>query len=61
MSLATPSAEGTATFTVPENMRYLWVVVQGAPTKYFQCPWDEKEATDHQLPYQIKVEGTSMK
>ena len=61
MSLATPSAEGTATFTVPENLRYLWVVVQGAPTKYFQCPWDEKEATDHQLPYQIKVEGTSMK
>ncbi len=61
MSLATPSAEGTATFAVPENMRYLWVVVQGAPTKYFQCPWDEKEATDHQLPYQIKVEGTSIK
>lgn len=61
MNLATPSAEGTATFTVPENLRYLWVVVQGAPTKYFQCPWDEKEATDHQLPYQIKVEGTSMK
>ena len=61
MNLATPSAEGTATFIVPENLRYLWVVVQGAPTKYFQCPWDEKEATDHQLPYQIKVEGTSIK
>lgn len=61
MNLATPSAESTATFTVPENMRYLWVVVQGAPDKYFQCPWDDKESTDHQLPYQIKVEGTSIK
>lgn len=61
MNFATPSAEGTATFTVPDNMRYLWVVVQGAPDKYFQCPWDEKESTDHQLPYQIKVEGTSIK
>lgn len=61
MNLATPSSEGTATFTVPENMRYLWVVVQGAPDKYFQCPWDDKEGTDHQLPYQIKVEGTSIK
>lgn len=61
MNLATPSSEGTATFIVPENMRYLWVVVQGAPDKYFQCPWDDKEGTDHQLPYQIKVEGTSIK
>lgn len=61
MNLVTPDAEGTATFTVPENLRYLWVVVQGAPTKYFQCPWDEKEETDHQLPYQIKVEGTTVK
>ena len=60
MNLVTPSAEGTATFTVPENLRYLWVVVQGAPDQYFQCPWDEKEETDHQLPYQIKVEGTTV-
>lgn len=61
MNLATPDAEGTATFTVADKFRYLWVVVQGAPTKYFQSPWDEKEATDHQLPYQIKIEGTTIK
>lgn len=61
MNLATPDNEGTATFTVAEKFRYLWVVVQGAPTKYFQNPWDDKESTDHQLPYQIKIEGTTIK
>jgi hypothetical protein len=61
MNLATPDAEGTATFTIADKFRNLWVVVQGAPTKYFQCPWDDKEETDHQLPYQIKIEGTTTK
>ena len=61
MNLATPDAEGTTSFTVNEKLRYLWVVVQGAPTKYFQSPWDDKESTDHQLPYQIKIEGTTVK
>ena len=61
MNLASPDAEGTTTFTVNEKLRYLWVVVQGAPTKYFQSPWDDKESTDHQLPYQIKIEGTTVK
>ena len=61
MNLATPDNEGTATFTVADKFRYLWVVVQGAPTKYFQNPWDDKESTDHQLPYQIKIEGTTLK
>lgn len=43
-------------FTIPEKTTRLWVVVQGSPTKYFQNPWDDKEETDNQLPYQIKIE-----
>lgn len=61
MNLVTLDNEGTATFTLTDKLRYLWVVVQGAPIKYFQCPWDDKEGTDHQLPYQIKVEGAPIK
>ena len=50
-----------ASFTVPAGTTRLWVVVQGAPKEYRQCPWDEKESTDDQWPYQIKVGGTSIK
>ena len=53
--------EQEASYIVPVGTIRLWVVVQGAPTEYRQCPWDEKESTDDQWPYQIKVGGTSIK
>lgn len=59
--LSTTNTEATATFTVPEQTSRLFVVVQGAPGIYRQCPWDEKESTDDQLPYQFKIEGTTLK
>lgn len=30
--------EGTVDFTVPENTKFLWLVVMGAPTEYFPRP-----------------------
>lgn len=60
MNLASVGSQ-QASFTVPAGTSRLWVVVQGAPTEHRQCPWDEKELTDDQLPYQIKVEGTGIK
>ncbi|MDT3387039.1 MAG: DUF6055 domain-containing protein [Bacteroidota bacterium] len=59
--LSTTNAEVTATFTVPAETFRLFVVVQGTPNEYRQCPWDEKESTDDQLPYQFKIEGTTLK
>lgn len=59
--LETTGSESTATFTVPEQTSRLLVVVQGSPTTYRQCPWDENEATDDQLPYQFKIDGTTLK
>lgn len=56
MTIATTDADATATLTLPEKTRKAWVVVQGSPDQYFQCPWDDKETTDHQLPYKIKIE-----
>lgn len=51
----------SASFIVPSGTDRLWVVVQGAPMEYRQCPWDENASTDDQWPYQIKVSGTSLK
>ncbi|MBQ0020845.1 MAG: hypothetical protein KBT39_10065 [Bacteroidales bacterium] len=56
MTLATTAEDAVATYTIPANTTKVLIVVQGAPDKYFQCPWDDKEDTDNQLPYKIKIE-----
>ena len=53
-------ATGSATFEVPAGTEYLYLVVQGAPKTYHQCPWDEKEETDMQCPYRFKLDGTDL-
>ena len=53
---ADTTTDATATYTIPSGARKVFVVVQGSPKQYFQCPWDDKEETDHQLPYKIKIE-----
>lgn len=58
---AASTLSGTATFNVPEGTERLWAVVQGSPTEYRRCPWDDSEATDDQLPYQVKITGTTLK
>lgn len=50
------SQESELSFTVPSGVRRLLVVVQGSPMVYRQCPWDEKESTDDQLPYLYKID-----
>lgn len=54
------AARGSASFEIPANTDYLYLVVQGAPKSYHQCPWDEKEETDMQCPYRFKLEGTDL-
>lgn len=56
MSLATPGSIAEATYTIPSGARKVFLVVQGSPDHYYQCPWDEEEETDHQLPYKLKME-----
>ena len=53
-------AKGTAVYTVPAKTKMLYLVVQGAPKSYRQCPWDEKEETDMQCPYRFKIDGTDL-
>lgn len=55
------SLTGEVVFTVPENTLRLWLVVQGSPTVYRFSPWDDREATDDQLPYRLQLDGTSVK
>lgn len=52
---------GHAEFTVPTGAARLFLVVQGSPIAHRQCPWDDKEETDDQLPYRVKVDGTNLK
>jgi hypothetical protein len=52
--------KGSATYTVPAKTKMLYLVVQGAPKSYHQCPWDEKEETDMQCPYRFKIDGTDL-
>ena len=56
MYTADTSEDAVATYTIPSGARKVFVIVQGCPDQYFQCPWDDKEETDHQLPYKIKIE-----
>ena len=53
-------AKGTAVYTVPAKTKMLYLVVQGAPKSYRQCPWDDKEETDMQCPYRFKIDGTDL-
>ncbi|MBR2228994.1 MAG: DUF4859 domain-containing protein [Prevotella sp.] len=53
-------ANGEASYTVPSGTQNLYLIVQGAPKSYHQCPWDEKEETDMQCPYRFKISGTDL-
>lgn len=55
MTLATPGSVAELSYTIPSNASKVFIVVQGSPDRYYQCPWDDKEGTDNQLPYKIKV------
>jgi len=49
---------GVASFKVPKDTQYLWLVVSGAPTEHWmKGRGDDKE---EQWPYQIKLFGTSV-
>lgn len=52
-------SEGTATFTVPEDVQTMWFVVTGAPTQHWRHAWDDNESNDEQWPYQVKFNGTN--
>jgi hypothetical protein len=56
-------SEGTASFTVPTDTEYLWLVVMGAPTEHWPVvmQWGDKKdkKPDEQWPYEIKLTGTA--
>ncbi len=56
--------EGTASFKVPENTEYLWLVVSGAPTEHWPIVFSwgpqAENSPEEQWPYQIKLSGTTL-
>jgi hypothetical protein len=53
-------ATGKASFKVPEDTRFLWLVVSGAPAEHWIHKTDGDEKNDEQWPYRIKLSGTSL-
>lgn len=58
------NSKGSASFKVPENTEYLWLVVSGAPTEHWPVimswgPPQPDDQPEEQWPYQIKLTGTS--
>ena len=57
-------AKGTATFKVPDNTEYLWLVVMGAPTEHWPIVMRRESSPgdniEEQWPYQIKLSGTTL-
>ena len=58
----TSSREKTedVSFTVPENVDRMWLVVAPTPTRYFQHKWDEQPTNDDQWPYRFTIDGTDL-
>ena len=47
-------------FTLPENVERLWLIVSPAPTSYVQHKWTEKADNAEQWPYRFELEGTDI-
>ncbi|MBR4899238.1 MAG: DUF4859 domain-containing protein [Prevotella sp.] len=47
-------------FTVPENVKQLWLVVSPALKTYITHKWDETIEKDDMWPYQFSLEGTDI-
>ena len=55
--------KGTATFKVPKNTEYLWLVVSGAPTEHWPVIMKRGSSPDtkeEQWPYEVKLSGTTL-
>jgi hypothetical protein len=57
-------ANGSATFKVPEDVNFLWLVVSGAPTEHWPIVFNWENAGDkedeEQWPYMINISGTGI-
>ncbi len=51
---------GEAQFKVPNETKYLWLVVSGAPTEHWPHDVDGDDKNDEQWPYQIRLSGTTL-
>ncbi|WP_207531745.1 DUF6055 domain-containing protein [Desertivirga arenae] len=51
--------DGNASFKVPKDAKWLWLIVSGAPEQHWEHLADGKEENDEQWPYKIKLAGTA--
>ena len=51
-------AEGEVSITIPEGCTHLWLVVMGAPTKWWTHSWNGNVNDDEQWPYAVKFSNS---
>ncbi len=51
--------EGEVSITVPEGCTHLWLVVMGAPTKWWTHSWNNNASDDEQWPYAVKFTNSA--
>lgn len=51
---------GTASITIPEGTKELWLVVTGAPSVHTNHIWDEVSTNDQKFPYKVKFTNTAI-
>ena len=56
----TGEATADVSFTVPENVSKLWLMVVPAPSTYFQHLWDDTPSNDDQWPYSLSFVNTDL-
>lgn len=49
--------KGQAVFSPANDLKELWLVVSGAPTRHQRHVWDEDKSNDENFPYQVKFTG----
>lgn len=52
---------GTVSFTCPANCQYVWLVVMGAPTRYWHHEWNDSSADDELWPYKFKLTNATLR
>lgn len=56
--------DGIASFKVPKNTAYLWLIVMGAPTEHWRLPvrWGDNKSEEPyaEWAYKIKLSGTTL-
>lgn len=60
INIGTNGKNNPVLFNVPDNTKFLWLVVTGAPTKHKEHIHDDINENDEEWPYMFSIKGTDI-